>query len=61
MIINHFRSMGLIDKVKVTATTGALGTQDYIVIFFLIRNNKEKSVGAVEGTMQDVNVVISSP
>jgi hypothetical protein len=58
MITNYLRPFGLMDKVKVTTTTGALGTQADIVIFSLVRNNKEKNVGAA-GTLQDVNVAIS--
>ncbi len=58
MITNYLRPFGLMDKIKVTTTTGALGTQADIVIFSLVRNNKEKNVGAA-GTLQDVNVAIS--
>lgn len=58
MITNYLRSMGLIDKVKVTTTTGALGTQSNIVIFSLVRNNEEKNVGAA-GILQDINDSIS--
>jgi energy-coupling factor transporter ATP-binding protein EcfA2 len=58
MITNYLRPFGLMDKVKVTTTTGALGTQADIVIFSLVRNNKEKNVGAA-GNLQDVNVAIS--
>ena len=46
------------DNIKVTTTTGALGTQADIVIFSLVRNNPENNVGAA-GTLQDVNVAIS--
>jgi superfamily I DNA and/or RNA helicase len=44
--------------IKVTTTTGALGTQADIVLFSLVRNNSERNVGAV-GTLQDLNVAIS--
>jgi superfamily I DNA and/or RNA helicase len=46
------------ENIKVTTTTGALGTQADIVIFSLVRNNPENNVGA-SGTLQDVNVAIS--
>jgi hypothetical protein len=58
MIANYLRPFGLMDKVKVTTTTGALGTQADIVLFSLVRNNREKNVGA-SGNLQDVNVAIS--
>jgi energy-coupling factor transporter ATP-binding protein EcfA2 len=45
-------------EIKVTTTTGALGTQADIVIFSLVRNNPERNVGAA-GTLQDLNVAIS--
>jgi superfamily I DNA and/or RNA helicase len=41
--------------IKVTTTTGALGTQADIVLFSLTRNNPERNVGAA-GTLQDLNV-----
>jgi superfamily I DNA and/or RNA helicase len=44
--------------IKVTTTTGALGTQADIVLFSLVRNNPERNVGAA-GTLQDLNVAIS--
>ncbi len=44
--------------IKVTTTTGALGTQADIVLFSLTRNNPERNVGAA-GTLQDLNVAIS--
>ena len=44
--------------IKVTTTTGALGTQADIVLFSITRNNPERNVGAA-GTLQDVNVAIS--
>jgi hypothetical protein len=45
-------------NIKVTTTTGALGTQADIVLFSLTRNNPERNVGAA-GTLQDLNVAIS--
>ena len=57
-IIRHYlQRMGLED-IKVTTTTGALGTQADIVLFSLVRNNPERNVGAA-GTLQDLNVAIS--
>jgi superfamily I DNA and/or RNA helicase len=44
--------------IKVTTTTGALGTQADIVLFSLTRNNSERNVGAA-GTLQDINLAIS--
>jgi superfamily I DNA and/or RNA helicase len=44
--------------IRVTTTTGALGTQADIVLFSLTRNNPERNVGAA-GTLQDLNVAIS--
>jgi superfamily I DNA and/or RNA helicase len=49
--------MGL-GNIKVTTTTGALGTQADVVLFSLVRNNPERNVGAT-GTLQDLNVAIS--
>jgi superfamily I DNA and/or RNA helicase len=46
------------NNIKVTTTTGALGTQVDIVLFSLTRNNLERNVGAA-GTLQDINVAIS--
>jgi hypothetical protein len=46
------------ENIKVTTTTGALGTQADIVLFSLVRNNPERNVGAV-GALQDLNVAIS--
>jgi superfamily I DNA and/or RNA helicase len=46
------------ENIKVTTTTGALGTQAEIVIFSLVRNNQDRNVGAA-GTLQDLNVAIS--
>jgi superfamily I DNA and/or RNA helicase len=45
-------------EARVLTTTGALGTQADIVIFSLVRNNPERSVGAL-GSLQDLNVAIS--
>jgi superfamily I DNA and/or RNA helicase len=58
LIRSYLQNMGLGDSIKVTTTTGALGTQADIVIFSLVRNNPENNVGAA-GTLQDVNVAIS--
>ena len=57
-IANYLRPLGLSNRIKVTTTTGALGTQADIVIFSLVRYNQEKNVGAA-GNLQDVNVAIS--
>jgi hypothetical protein len=56
-IRNYLKMMG-IPNIRVTTTTGALGTQSDIVIFSLVRNNPERIVGAA-GTLQDLNVAIS--
>jgi superfamily I DNA and/or RNA helicase len=56
-IRSYLQRMGHIN-IKVTTTTGALGTQADIVIFSLTRNNPERNVGAA-GTLQDLNVAIS--
>jgi superfamily I DNA and/or RNA helicase len=45
-------------SVRVTTTTGALGTQADIVIVSLVRNNPDRIVGAT-GNLQDLNVAIS--
>jgi energy-coupling factor transporter ATP-binding protein EcfA2 len=58
LIRSYLQSMGIGESIKVTTTTGALGTQADIVIFSLVRNNPENNVGAA-GTLQDVNVAIS--
>jgi len=58
LIRSYLQNMGIGDRMKVTTTTGALGTQADIVIFSLVRNNSENNVGAA-GTLQDVNVAIS--
>jgi hypothetical protein len=57
IITRYLQRMGHAD-IKVTTTTGALGTQADIVIFSLTRNNPERVVGAA-GTLQDLNVAIS--
>ena len=56
-IMRYLQRMGYRD-IKVTTTTGALGTQADIVLFSLTRNNPERNVGAA-GTLQDLNVAIS--
>jgi superfamily I DNA and/or RNA helicase len=56
-IVRYLQRMGY-TNIKVTTTTGALGTQADIVLFSLTRNNKERNVGAA-GTLQDLNVAIS--
>jgi hypothetical protein len=53
----YLQNMGH-ENIKVTTTTGALGTQADIVLFSLVRNNPERNVGAA-GTLQDLNVAIS--
>ena len=58
LIRSYLQSMGIGESIKVTTTTGALGTQADIVLFSLVRNNSENNVGAA-GTLQDVNVAIS--
>ena len=45
-------------NIKVTTTTGVLGTQADIVLFLLTRNNPVRNVGAAGG-LQDLNVAIS--
>jgi hypothetical protein len=57
IIRRYLQRMGYMD-IKVTTTTGALGTQADIVLFSLTRNNPERNVGAA-GTLQDLNVAIS--
>jgi len=56
-IRTYLQRMGHAD-IKVTTTTGALGTQADIVLFSLVRNNPERNIGAA-GTLQDLNVAIS--
>lgn len=57
IIRRYLQRMGYTD-IKVTTTTGALGTQADIVLFSFTRNNPERNVGAA-GTLQDLNVAIS--
>jgi AAA domain len=57
IIRRYLQRMGHTD-IKVTTTTGALGTQADIVLFSLTRNNPQRIVGAA-GTLQDLNVAIS--
>lgn len=58
IIRGYLQRMGHHDVIKVTTTTGALGTQADVVLFSLTRNNPERNVGAA-GTLQDINVAIS--
>jgi superfamily I DNA and/or RNA helicase len=58
-IIRHYLQKMGHPEIKVTTTTGALGTRADIVIFSLVRNNPERNVGAA-GTLQDLNVAIST-
>jgi energy-coupling factor transporter ATP-binding protein EcfA2 len=57
-ISDYLYRIGLDKDIKVSTTTGALGTQADITIFSLVRNNPERQVGAA-GTLQDLNVSIS--
>jgi superfamily I DNA and/or RNA helicase len=57
-IRDYLYRIGLDKDIKVSTTTGALGTQADITIFSLVRNNPERQVGAA-GTLQDLNVSIS--
>jgi superfamily I DNA and/or RNA helicase len=59
-IRNLLAQMGLLDNnnIKVTTTTTALGTQGDIVLFSLVRNNHDKSLGAL-AELPDLNVSIS--
>jgi superfamily I DNA and/or RNA helicase len=57
ILARYLQRMGHTD-IKVTTTTGALGTQADIVLFSFTRNNPERNVGAA-GTLQDLNVAIS--
>lgn len=56
-IKNYLKQKGC-NGIRVTTTTGALGTQADIVLVSLVRNNSERIVGAA-GTLQDLNVAIS--
>ena len=58
LIRNYLQKLGHKEDIKVTTTTGALGTQADIVLFSLVRNNPDRNVGAA-GTLQDLNVAIS--
>jgi superfamily I DNA and/or RNA helicase len=59
-IRNLLAQMGLFDNydIKVTTTTTALGTQGDIVLFSLVRNNQDKTLGAL-AELPDLNVSIS--
>jgi energy-coupling factor transporter ATP-binding protein EcfA2 len=59
-IRNLLAQMDLFDNhdIRVTTTTTALGTQADIVLFSLVRNNKDRYLGAA-GELQDLNVSIS--
>jgi len=56
-ISQYLQRMGL-EHIRVTTTTGALGTQADVVLFSLARNNENKIIGAA-GTLEDLNVSIS--
>jgi hypothetical protein len=60
VIRNLLAQMGLLDNhnIKVTTTTTALGTQGDIVLFSLVRNNQDKTLGAL-AELPDLNVSIS--
>jgi superfamily I DNA and/or RNA helicase len=59
-IRNLLSQAGLLkdNRIKVTTTTSALGTQAEIVLFSLVRNNADRKLGAA-GALQDLNVSIS--
>jgi superfamily I DNA and/or RNA helicase len=59
-IRNLLAQMSLLDNynIKVTTTTTALGTQGDIVLFSLVRNNQDKTLGAL-AELPDLNVSIS--
>ena len=59
-IKNLLAQMDLLDNynIKVTTTTTALGTQGEIVLFSLVRNNQDKTLGAL-AELPDLNVSIS--
>ena len=54
--------MGLLDNynIKVTTTTTALVTQGDIVLFSLVRNNQDKTLGAL-ADLPDLNVSFLEP
>jgi superfamily I DNA and/or RNA helicase len=56
--IRYYLKMMGVSDIRVTTTTGALGTQSDIVLFSVVRNNSERIVGAA-GTLQDLNIAIS--
>ena len=59
-IRNLLAQMDILDNynIKVTTTTTALGTQGDIVLFSLVRNNQDKTLGAL-AELPDLNVSIS--
>ncbi|MFI5423945.1 MAG: AAA domain-containing protein [Nitrososphaeraceae archaeon] len=57
ILTRYVQRSGLLN-IKVSTTTGALGTQADIVLFSLVRSNPERIVGQA-GTLQDLNVAIS--
>lgn len=57
-ILTRYIQRSGLSGVKVSTTTGALGTQADIVLFSLVRSNPEGIVGQA-GTLQDLNVAIS--
>jgi hypothetical protein len=59
-IRNLLAQMDLLDdyNIKVTTTTTALGTQGDIVLFSIVRNNQDKTLGAL-AELPDLNVSIS--
>jgi superfamily I DNA and/or RNA helicase len=59
-IRNLLAQMDLLDNynIKITTTTTALGTQGEIVLFSIVRNNHDKTFGAL-AELPDLNVSIS--
>ena len=59
-IQNLLSQLGLLANydIRVTTTTTALGTQGDIVLFSLVRNNQDKTLGAL-AELPDLNVSIS--
>jgi AAA domain len=59
-IRNLLAQMDMLDNynIKVTTTTTALGTQGDIVLFSIVRNNQDKTLGAL-AELPDLNVSIS--